>query len=220
MKRTMQMFLPAVLALAVGCGDPMTTTDGGVVDMAPQPPPAKPALGTQLDRLGRGTINVAVTDPFDLSPDGRDKTRDAYNKDGNEAGWAAAWAPKIQNVLPIYDGADGTCGNQLAADMTKTDKARYLPLAGVLADDRLYVDTSYNTCDFYLAVEANFLGVQVPQCGGRTPNHDVVDEMYTFATAGLGGFMNGMFAVTDGVPKDNDGGAANLTTFPFLADPL
>jgi hypothetical protein len=30
MKRTMQMFLPAVLALAVGCGNGMTTADGGV----------------------------------------------------------------------------------------------------------------------------------------------------------------------------------------------
>jgi hypothetical protein len=220
MKRTMQMFLPAVLAFAVGCGDAMTTTDGGVADMTPQPPPAKPQLGTQIERLGRGTINVAVTDPFDISTDGRDKTRDNYNKDSNESTWAATWVPDFETILPIYDGADGTCGNQLAADMTKTDKTRYATLATVFADDRLYLDTSQTTCAFYLAVEATALGVMVPDCGGRTPNEDVIDEMYTFATAGLAGFMNGKFAVTDGIPMDMDGGTASLTAFPFLADPL
>jgi Domain of unknown function (DUF4331) len=184
------------------------------------PPPPVPGVGAQIDRLGRGTINVAVTDPFDITTMGQNATRDAYNADGDEAGWVARWVPDLETMLAIYDGADGTCGNQLLADTSKTDKSRYATLATVLADDRLYLDTSKTTCTTYLGVELDAVGVANSDCGGRTPNEQVVHIMYTAATVGASGFKaDGTFAVTDGVPADGDGTTASLTAFPFLTAP-
>jgi len=198
------------LALLGGCDAAMTNNT----------PPAPPSVGAQIDRLGRGTINVAVTDPFDITTMGQDKTRDAYNADADEASWGAHWVADLETILAIYDGADGTCGNQLLADMSKTDKTRYATLATVLADDRLYLDTGKTTCTTYLGVELNAVGVANSDCGGRTPNEQVVHVMYTAATVGAAGFMsNGSFAVTDGVQADGDGTSASLTAFPFLAAP-
>jgi hypothetical protein len=193
---------------------------GACDNMTSSTPPPAPSIGAQIDRLGRGTINVAVTDPFDITAAGQAGTRDAYNADDNEAGWTSKWVADLETILAIYDGADGTCGNQLLADMTKTDKTRYATLATVLADDRLYLDTSKTACATYLGVELNAVGVANSDCGGRTPNEQVVHVMYTAATVGAAGFMqDGSFAVTDGVPADGDGTGASLTAFPFLAAP-
>ena len=201
-----KIFLIALIG-AAGCGGGVSVPDA-------------PIVGAQIDRLGRGTINVAVTDPFNITNVGQDATRDAYNADSNEAEWATNWTADLEAMLAIYDGADGTCGNQLLADMTKTDKTRYATLAGVLADDRLYLDTGKTTCTTYLGVELNAVGVANSDCGGRTPNEQVVHVMYTAATVGAAGFMSdGSFAVTDGVAADGDGTAASLTAFPFLTAP-
>ena len=135
---------------------------------------------------------------------------------------------KLQINLAAYDGADGTCGNQLLACGLPTGCAagtapaagRYKALGDAFADDRLYLDTSKTTCGtLYLGVEANAIGVTNHDCGGRTPTNseDAVDETYTFATVGAAGFSGGKFAVTDGV--SNAEAPASLTTFPFLADP-
>jgi hypothetical protein len=197
-----------IFLLLIGCDSGATMT-----------PPA-PTVGAQIDRLGRGAINVAVTDPFNITQMGQDATRDAYNADSNEAGWVAAWVPDLEAMLAIYDGADGTCGNQFLADTTKVDKSRYATFATVLADDRLYLDTSKTTCSLYLGVELNAVGVANSDCGGRTPNEQVVHETYTAATVGAAGFKSdGSFAVTDGVQADGDGATASLTAFPFLAAP-
>ncbi len=131
--KTVIILSHAGVAQAGACGGGTTT-------------PAVPEIGAQIDRLGRGTINVAVTDPFNITQLGQDATRDAYNADSKESDWAANWTADLEAMLAIYDGADGTCGNQLLADMSKTDKTRYAALAGVLADDRLYLDTSKTTC--------------------------------------------------------------------------
>ena len=68
-------FAFSVAALISGCnGNGMS---GGGTDMAMNPPgmdlamaamdPVKPALATtQIERMGRATINVAVTNPFNL----------------------------------------------------------------------------------------------------------------------------------------------------------
>ena len=209
--------LIALPLLAFGCGATNTTPDGGTI-------PKAPALGAQMDRMGRPTINVAVTDPFDL--DGKRDTaggvRDTYNADADPSKWVANWQPSIAATLAVYDGADGTCGNQLGAAAAAggvVPKDRYAVLAGALADDRLWVDTTQTTCSLYLAMEANaLLSLGAKDCGGRTPLEDVVDETYTAAAVGPTGFMaNGTFAVTDGVPSDADS-TASLSVFPFLGD--
>ena len=241
MKRILAIALFPFAAL-LGCGDDATTSQdsgpGGpdlrvvvqpdmatAVDMATVPP--VPTLGAQIDRMGRPTINVAVTNPFDLDlkalnpvATSRDVTRDAYNQDSDSAKWGANWTGVLGFNLAIYDGADTVCGNQLLADANVNTPARYAALGGVLADDRLYLDTAQTTCKLYLAVEANAaLSLGAADCGGRTPLESVVNETYTAAAVGIGGFnSDGTFAITDG-PTSNAEGTPSLTTFPFLTSP-
>jgi hypothetical protein len=233
MKTTILAFLTIAPLALFGCGNSTTTdagTDGSTnntdlttITNPDMTPPAAPQLGTQIERMGRPTLNVAVTNPFDLDLSkvvagntGRDVTRDLYNADSDPTKWAADWSPILAFNLGIYDGADGTCGNQLLAGATAV-AGRYNTLATVLADDQIYLDTTQTTCGFYLAVEANFaLHLGLADCGGRTPLESVVNETYTFATVGVGGLnKDGSFAVTDGPTKNNEA-QPNLTTFPFL----
>ena len=233
------LFLSLAPALSfMGCdnkddGDDASTpadmTVVGTGDMMTMTPPA-PQLGEQIDRLARGTINVAVTNGFDLPQmaGNRDATRDAYNRDSDPTKWQANWSAQLQGNLAIYDGADTVCGNQLLAcgkaagcAMGETATAgRYKAFADVLADDRLYLDTTQTTCQFYLGVEAKALGLPVMDCGGRTPLEDVVDATYSLAVIGVGGIKgDGSFALTDGSKAKNMEAAPSLTTFPFLAEP-
>lgn len=125
-------------------------------------------------------------------------------------------------------GAAGTaqigCGNQVAVNNTATTNiGAYGTLAGMLADDRLYVDTSKTICAFYLAVEFGVVTAVggVPSnttCGGRAPAYDVIDFTYSALSAGLGGFT----APPAFMPKIGDGVTAHtdlLTTFPYLGAP-
>jgi hypothetical protein len=223
MRKQMKRFLPALLTLGLfGCPN----NNGGN--------PPVPGIGTQIDRLGRGAINVSVTNGFDLNSTprpGRDATRNAYNADGDMANWVTNWSPQLQAILAIFDGADTVCGNQLLAcgqasgcpSGTAPAAGRYQALANLLADDVLFVDTSKTTCGIYLGVEATAVGLTAAanDCGGRTPLYDVVDVTYTAATVGLSGIVDG---VTTGTFPINDNAtnqetAPSLTTFPFLAAP-
>jgi hypothetical protein len=102
-------------------------------------------------------------------------------------------------------------GNQLLADTTKNDPTRYAPLAGVLADDRLYVNMDGPTCTSYLAVEANAVGATNDDCGGRRLSYDVIDVSYTVLAAGALDMSIG-----DDVPVSD---AAKGETFPHLSPP-
>ena len=88
-----------------------------------------------------------------------------------------------------------------------------MPLANTLADDQLYVNSNGTTCQVYLAVEANAVGlVTNNDCGGRTPLENVIDVTYSLLAAGS------LTGVTNGITQDGDG-TASLTNFPFLANP-
>lgn len=242
MKTTLLLALPFAAFIA-GCDNnsPSNNTDMSTTqpDLSTPGPtdPVKPAVAaTQIERMGRATINVAVTNPFDLNYTmqmggmNQAETRDKHSKDADFANWRTVWTPIIARTLALYDGVDGTCGNQFGACGKFTGCAmgdpatnRYATLAGVLADDQLYLDTTKDNCSFYLGVEAAVL--QVPGantfCGGRTPLHDTVDAMYSAAAVGVAAFPNMMrptFAVTDGVAADAEG-TDSLTVFPFLSAP-
>jgi hypothetical protein len=173
------------------------------------PPP--PALGPQIDRMGRAGVNTAVTDPFNLNSSSKGANQDAYNAAANPAQWGQTFSTRFAGNLAILDGLDTVCGNQLLAGAAPAP-GRYSALAGVLADDQLYVNTSSGTCNVYLAVEANAVGIQNTDCGGRTPLVDTIDRTYSVLAAGA------LSGVTDGVPSDADGGHSS-SAFPFLAPP-
>ena len=167
----------------------------------------------QIDRMGRAGVNTALTNPFfresvPAEELAHEAILDAYNAASNPDQWATLFSSEIAANLAILDSLDTVCGNQLLAGSSPV-AGRYDALAGILADDQLYVNTSSGSCAQYLAVEANAVGISNNDCGGRTPLEDTIDTTYSVLAAGA------LSGVTDGVPVDGDG-TASLTGFPFL----
>ncbi|HEY8040066.1 MAG TPA: DUF4331 family protein [Polyangiaceae bacterium] len=176
--------------------------------------PTPPTLGTLIDRMGRPAINTALNHTFDTTA-AKGPAKDAYNADNSPANWKS-YVPQFKANLAIYDGLDTTCGNQAAyGALTNPD---YTTLASVLAGDALVVNTANSTCVQYLGVEFAVLGIANTDCGGRTPNENVIDLTFN-AVAGT---------LTPGTLPGNPGPVTNgitapaspaTTTFPYLAAP-
>lgn len=194
------LFLSTISLLGCGGDD-----DGGG---AKNPPP--PAVGAQIERMGRAAINTALIGPF-LEQAARGAKQDAFNAKSDPAQFAdAETVDEIAANLAVYDALDTICGNQLLAG-PEAVAGRYDALAGVLADDQLFVNADSGTCQQYLAVEANFLGNTNDDCGGRTPLEDTIDVSYSV--------LSGAAGVSDGIPEDADGDAS-ASDFPFYDEPL
>ena len=192
-----------------GGGD-VKQTDGGTDSGIPTPP----TLKTQIDRMGRPAINTALNHVFDTDAGAAGVAKDAYNADKNVGGWGAAYTPEFAKNLPVFDALDSTtvaggdgCGNQAGFTIAHS----YATLAGLAADDRLYMDTGKATCTTYLAVELNFTGIKTnTDCGGRKLDYDVIDATYGAVSGVLTGVPDGISA-----PAAKTSG----TTFPYLAPP-
>jgi len=249
-RKTILSLGSALVALGVmsvagyGCGDDDTaspTKDSGAVtnpETGPTPEagtpdtstpiPAPPALGTQIDRLGRPAINTALTATFDPNPTTKGASKDAYNQDSAQAGWAK-YIPAQAGNLAVFDGLDAVCGNQfLAQDAGAAggpNTAVYGALGGITADDRLWLNTAGTSCTTYLAVEANFAATHglIPaalannDCGGRSLGFDVIDITYSIVATGGIGTPGAATTVPDNVSADPVKTAA--TAFPYLAPP-
>jgi len=169
-----------------------------------------PPLGEPIDRIGRPLVANALIGPFD--PDEvSDRRKEEYNRAG-PAGWGQ-FVPDFERTLSLYDGFDRQCGNQWLA---RRDAApgRYRALATLLADDRLWVDSTSTVCQRYLAVELSELanpGSRSGDCGGRTPSEGVSN---LFRSLLIRGTTTGL---EDGL--DHDDHVHSSTTFPFLAPP-
>lgn len=193
-------------------------------DPGPMFPPA-PKLGEQIDRMGRPAINTVGSKTFDAA--NRDAAEDAYNKEADMSKWSA-FAPDIAASLAVLDALDkpdnatpamAGCGNQVAAG-GKQDAGTYDTLAGVLADDRIWVKlTAKGGCGLYLGVEANFLGVANDTCGGRTPVDDVVDESYSLLSGAVdfSKLPDNPFLFGDGVGVEAATKTAYEAGFPYFA---
>ncbi len=212
-------FYTSMVLAAAACGgddddggdvvgaDASTTEE---VDAAVEENPAMPALGTQIDRAGRPAISTALVETFNGDSAAKGAARDAYNAAG--PGEWASFAPDFVGSLAILDALDATCGNQLLADDGNVD-GRYAALAGILADDQLYVNSASGECGVYLGLEAEIVGA-VPagdgKCGGRTPADDIIDRSYSVLAAGILTGVDDTVAADDCAPSD---------AFPFLCDP-
>ena len=242
---------------AASCGDDeKKTPDAKVNGDAPvdgwgpdvmhvAPPP--PTIGTQIDRMGRPAINTAL-DAL-LTPVAADATtqKDNYNHASDRTMWGSTVLIGTQTVtaeikanLAVFDVLDqglttvpgAGCGNQLlyngtAAGGGTADVTSYDTLAGILADDRLYVDTSKGVCTRYLSLEVDVAtagAMAHTDCGGRALSYDVMDFTYSILTGGVNAFTADMAKT----PIVNDGGGVtravahtdiNDTTFPFLGPP-
>src|SRR5512141_2759598 len=135
---------PLLLALSAGCGGSSTSSSS--------PPPAAPALGAQIDRVGRPGVSIFLVAPFSADAVARGSTRDAYNAATDPAAWVASFKPTIAGNLAVWDGVDAACGDQLLAASGPPSATTYQVLASLLADDRLYLRTDQTACG-YLGVE-------------------------------------------------------------------
>lgn len=197
----------ALIASCSSSGDNDETRD--------DPAPPNVNLGAQIDRMGRAGVNTAATAPFfresiEEEKQAHDDVADAYNSASDPAEWPT-FADEIAGNIAILDSLDTVCGNQLLAG-DDVAPGRYAALAGVLADDQLYVNTASGSCQQYLAVEGNAVGITNTDCGGRTPLEDSIDVTYSVLAIGA------LTGVTDGVAKDADG-TASITAFPYLDTP-
>ena len=162
--------------------------------------------------MGRPAINTALNHTFDTSA-AKGPAKDAYNADSLPAHWSTN-VPEFEANLAIFDGLDTMCGNQAAYGALGSPA--YTTLATVLAGDVLWVNTAGTTCQQYLGVELNLLGVANADCGGRTPSENVIDLTFNAVARTL----------TPGGPEPRSGdrrhqgtSIAPSSTFPYLASP-
>ena len=120
--------------------------------------------------------------------------------------------PEIEKALGLYDGFDGKCGNQLLASTSAT-AGRYRQLATLLADDRLWVDSTSGVCREFFAVELTELtaGPIGTDCGGRSPTYSAANIYRSLLANGTSA------GIDDGLARDKR--EHSSTTFPFLAAP-
>jgi hypothetical protein len=173
--------------------------------------PARPALGAAIERVGRPLTGNALLGPFDPD-DVSDRRKETYNR-AAPAEWSQ-FVADIERTLALYDGFDGTCGDQWLASRDARPATRYRVLAQLLADDRLWINSKSVVCKQFLAVErAQLAGSGSPSadCGGRTPEVDASDVLRSLW---VGGTTTG---VDDGVDRDDR--VHSNTEFPFLAAP-
>lgn len=215
MKRLTIILCFALIGGLAACSDDdgdAGTPDANTVDAANTPDAAEevvmmPALSaTQIDRMGRPAIPTALLETFNGDADAQGAARDGYVQNTDPSTWNQ-YAAAFMGSLAILDSLDTDCTNQLGRDLDPATP--YAALAGLLADDRLYVNAAGTTFDgVYLGVEANALSI-VPNDdgGGRPLAADVIDTSYSVLAIGaLGG-------VTDGVAGNDVAFDAN---FPYL----
>lgn len=225
----------AVASIAlISCGDNKTVPDARIPDGPPPDAycsdcPAAPTLGAQIDRVGRAAVSTALVRGFDPTPEAQE-VKAAYNEADNVNAWFdAANITELAKNLALVDVLDktsegGGCGNQAFYNGMPNgggtpSEASYVTLAGVLANDQLFLDTDKAMCAFYLAVEFGVATGSYTTCGGRAPYYDVVDFSYSMLAAGVSGFDIGATGITpkitDGVPPHGD----YSDTFPYLGPP-
>jgi hypothetical protein len=163
----------------------------------------------QIDRMGRPLTGNAL-----LGTIATEEVSNALKEQYNAAtpATSARFIPEIEKALALYDGFDGACGNAWLVDTKAAPAQRYRALATLLADDRLWVDSTQTTCTQLFGVERAALGKQAPgapDCGGRTPLVDAVDVYRSLLANGT------TSGVDDGIAHDDHEHSASV--FPFLA---
>lgn len=169
--------------------------------------PSRPSVGSQIDRTGRPAISTALMQTFNGDDAAKGAAKDAYNA-AAPSQWPSFEADFVTS-LAILDSLDAKCGNQLLADDANPN-GRYAALAGILADDQLYVNTDSGTCGTYLGLEAEVVGALNAGdggCGGRMPSDDIIDRSYSVLAAGI------LSGVDDTITADD---CATSASFPFL----
>jgi hypothetical protein len=165
----------------------------------------------RFDRLGRPLSKNALLGLTDA--DGVDDTlKEAWNR--ATPATSGRFVAEMEKSLAFYDGLDGACGNQFLVDDKGAVAERYRPLALVLTDDRLWVNTASSTCTQLFAVELASLSGRVElrdDCGGRTPTYNASNIWRSLLVKGT------LAGIDDGLDRDEH--EPSTTEFPFLVPP-
>jgi hypothetical protein len=165
----------------------------------------------QLNRVGRPLTKNALLGLF-APDDVGDQLKEDWN--ATTPATSARFIAEIQKGLALYDAFDGQCGDQLFAEPKATPSKRYLALATLLADDRLWVNSTSAVCTQLMAVELTALAGRkslASDCGGRSPNYKAANIWRSLLVDGTS------VSVDDGVEHDDH--VHSATVFPFLAAP-
>lgn len=165
----------------------------------------------QIDRAARPLTGNALLVTLG-SNDAQDEIKERYNRATPATG--RQFAGEIAKGVALYDGLDGRCGDSLLIDHRAPPALRYRPLADLLADDRIWVNTRSARCTELFAVERAALAGErglADDCGGRTVNYDAVN---VYRSLLAGGRTTG---IDDGVHADEK--VHSVSVFPFLAPP-
>ena len=165
----------------------------------------------QIDRAARPLTGNALLATLG-SAEESDALKIRYNRARPKDG--AQFVTDIAKGVALYDGFDGRCGNGLLADRRAPPAQRYWPLARLLADDRLWLNSRSGVCTQLFAVERAALNGERAlgdDCGGRTVNYDSVNAYRSLLTTGT------PLGMDDGVHADEK--IHSTVDFPFLAAP-
>jgi hypothetical protein len=165
----------------------------------------------RIERVGRPEVKNMLLAPQQFDKVNRDlEIRDLYNlEDAFHLGpsYQGAYRARLNANLAFWDGLDGRI------DWPVDDGGNH-PLTDLVLADHLVVDVTkpYAERGSFLEIElAALAGKPHETCGGRTPNDDVIDRLFTtLVNAGNGP------VIRDGVDQAT---RPATRTFPYLAPP-
>jgi hypothetical protein len=167
-------------------------------------------LPIRLERVGRPEVKNAILAWKDFDPVNRDlELRDLYNlEDAFHLGkdYRGAYRARLNANLAFFDRLDGR------TDWPIREPGSH-PLTELLLADHLLVDVAkpYAEDSFFEIERAMLAGREHATCGGRSPNDDVMDTLYSLLIkAGRGE------RISDGVDRAT---APAGRVFPYLARP-
>src|SRR5215204_366229 len=166
-------------------------------------------LAVRIERVGRPEVKNMMLAPKQFDQVNRDlEIRDLYNMEDAfhlADGYQGAYRARLNANFAFWDGLDGKTDWPVDGDGTH-------PLTELVLADYLVVDTSkpYAEQGSFLEIERSVReGRAHETCGGRGPNDDVMDTVFTLMINGGNGPV-----IRDGVDQSTRPASQ---TFPYLA---
>jgi hypothetical protein len=168
-------------------------------------------IPVRLERVGRPEVKNMMLAPKQFDQVNRDlEIRDLYNMEDAfhlADAYQGAYRARLDANLSFWDGLDGK------ADWSINESGRH-PLTELILADFLVVDLSkpYQESGSFLEIElATIDGRAHTTCGGRAPNDDVMDTIFSLMiNAGHGP------RIRDGIDRASQPASQ---AFPYLAPP-
>jgi hypothetical protein len=168
-------------------------------------------FNVRIERVGRPEVKNMMLAPKQFDPVNRDlEIRDLYNMEDAfhlADGYQGAYRARLNANLAFWDGLDGK------TDWPTNGNGAH-PLTELVLADYLVVDTSkpYAERGSFLEIERSVRDGRAHEtCGGRAPNDDVMDTIFTLMINGGNGPV-----IRDGVDASTRPASH---TFPYLAPP-